>query len=72
MVEEFQAGPQLPPPPPPLEADVVTLIAPLCAELPKESLAETLKLNVVDAASPDTLKLVLPVVPIEFPFWNTV
>ena len=59
------AAPSAPPPP----ADwVVTLIALLCAELPNESLAETLKLKVVDAASPVTLKLVLPVVPIEFPF----
>lgn len=69
---EFQAAPQLPPPPPPLLACVVTLTALLWAELPKESAAETLKLKVVDAASPDTLKLVLAVVPMELPFWNTV
>jgi len=71
MVDAFQAGPQVPPPPPPL-ACVVTLIALLWAELPKESLAETLKLKVVDAASPVTVKLVPPAVPIEVPFWNTV
>ena len=71
MVVAFQAGAQVPPPPPPADW-VVTLIALLCAELANESLAETLKLKVVDAASPVTLKLVLPVVPIEFPFWNTV
>jgi len=71
MVLAFHAGPQVPPPPPPDDC-VVTLIALLWPELANESVADTLKLNVVAGDSPDTLKLVLAVVPIELPFWKTV
>jgi hypothetical protein len=58
------------PPPPPLV--VVTLIELLCADIPNESLAATVKLYVVEAVKPDTVKLVPLLVPIELPFSKTV
>jgi hypothetical protein len=47
---------------------VVTLIAALCADIPNESFAATLKLKVVEGVRPDTEKLVLVELPITAPF----
>ena len=57
-------------PPPP--ARVVTFTAALAGEVPAASVASTVKLYAVDAASPLTANDVLFEVPIEVPFCNTV
>jgi hypothetical protein len=52
---------------------VVTLSAALCEDVPKASVAATVKLYVVEGESPLTTKLALPVtVAIGAPFSNTV
>jgi len=51
---------------------VVTEIAELCAEFPAESPAATVKLYVVAAVKPVTLKVVEVGVPMDFPFSYTV
>ena len=56
----------------PVHAGVVTETDGLAAEEPAPSLASTLKLKVVDAVRPLTLKLVPLVVPMELPFFRTV
>jgi hypothetical protein len=71
-VAAFQGAAHEPPPPPPLPALVVTLTGLLCADIPNESLAATVKLYVVEAAKPETVKLAPVVVPIELPFSKTV
>jgi hypothetical protein len=48
---------------------VVTLTAELCAEVPNESVAATVKLYLVPGDKPVTPKLVFVVVPIDVPFW---
>ena len=53
-------------------AAVVTLIAALCGEVANESVAATVKFWVVWAASPVTVKVVLPAVPIAVPFLKIV
>src|SRR5262249_4921950 len=72
VVAALQAGAHEPPPPPPPPALVVTLTELLCADIPNESLAATLKLNVVDAAKPETVKVVAGVEAIETPVWKDV
>jgi hypothetical protein len=57
--------------PPPLP-DVVTLTAELATEVPAASVASTVKLYDVEAASPLTANEVPVAVPIEVPFCNTV
>src|SRR5262249_54678319 len=58
VVAALQGGAHEPPPPPPPPALVVTLTELLCADIPNESLAATLKLYVVEAAKPETVKVV--------------
>jgi hypothetical protein len=58
------------PPPPP--DGVVTFTAELAAEVPCASVASTVKLYEVEAASPLTAKEVPLAVPIEVPFCKTV
>src|SRR5579864_5589957 len=56
----------------PVHAGVVTDTAALGVEEPAPSFASTEKLNVLCAASPFTVKLVLLAVPMGLPFFNTV
>jgi hypothetical protein len=72
VVAALQAGAHEPPPPPPPPALVVTLTKLLCPDIPNESLAATMKLYVVEAAKPETVKVVAVVEPIELPFSKTV
>lgn len=55
-----------------LLARVVTFTAELWPEVPLLSVASTVKLYEVEAVRPVTAKVVLLVVPIEVPFFNTV
>ena len=55
-----------------LAASVFTLTAALGPDVPAASVASTVKLNVVDAASPDTVNVVPVAVPMEVPFSSTV
>ena len=61
-----------PPPHDPVQAGVVTDTAALGADVPAPSMASTVKLNVVCAVRPFTVKVVPVAVPMELPFFRTV